>query len=64
MTIRIPKALQRDLQAVSRQDDIPLSELVRQSLRNYLRIRKFRQLRKTVSAYAQRQGILTDDDVL
>jgi len=39
------------------------SDLVRESLRDYLFLRRFRALRARLLAKAQAQGIYSDDDV-
>ncbi len=62
LNIRIPKSLQRELKALSREEKTPLSELVRKSLRNLLRAREFYALRRTGKKYARKQGLITDED--
>lgn len=63
LTIRIPKGLRRELEAVSKKEHLPMSDLVREALRRTLLIHRFRGLRKSVLPYAQAQGFLTDEDV-
>ena len=63
LNVRIPQQVQKELESISRREHVPISDLVRDSLREFLAVRKFRQLRKTVSAYAQKAGFLTDEDV-
>lgn len=63
MTIRIPKELRVELMRVSKTEKIPLSDLVRESIRKYLAIRQFRRLRGKTLPFAESQGLLTDDDV-
>ncbi len=63
LTIRIPDDLRRELQRLSRQQDRPVSEVVRDSLRRYLAAERFRALRKKTLPFAEAQGFLTDDDV-
>jgi hypothetical protein len=41
-----------------------ISELVRDSLRDFLAVRKFRSLSKEVRGHAQKAGFVTDEDVL
>ena len=63
LTIRIPDKLRADLKRISRQQDKPVSDLVRDSMRRYVAIEKFRTLRKKVLPFAEAQGFLTDEDV-
>ena len=63
LTIRIPKPLRRDLERLARSSHQPMSDLVRDSLRQYVAERKFRALREAAIPFAQAQGFLTDEDV-
>ncbi len=63
LTIRIPDKLRADLKRISRQQDKPVSDVVRDSMRRYVAIEKFRTLRKKVLPFAEAQGFLTDEDV-
>ncbi len=63
LTIRIPDELKKDLEEISKIEQKPVSDLVRDSLRRYVAIQRFRQLRNTVLPFAEAQGILTDEDV-
>ena len=63
LTIRIPEDIRRQLQELSRDENKPVSDIVRDSLRRYIAIHQFRKLRQTVLPFAEAQGILTDDDV-
>lgn len=63
LTIRIPDKLRADLKKVSRQQNRPMSDVVRDSLRRYVAIEKFRALRKKVLPFAEAQGFMTDEDV-
>ncbi|HOO73407.1 MAG TPA: ribbon-helix-helix protein, CopG family [Spirochaetota bacterium] len=63
LTIRIPDELKKDLEEISRIEQKPISDLVRESLRRYIAIQRFRQIRNMVLPFAEAQGILTDDDV-
>ena len=63
LTIRIPDKLRADLKRISRQQDKPVSDLVRDSMRRYVAIERFRTLRKKVLPFAEAQGFLTDEDV-
>ena len=63
LTIRIPDKLRAELVKISRQQNKPVSDLVRDSVRRYVAIEKFRALRKKVLPFAEAQGFLTDEDV-
>ena len=51
------------LQELSKDENRPMSDIVRESLRRYLAIYCFRSLRKTTIPFAEAQGILYDEDV-
>jgi predicted transcriptional regulator len=63
ITIRIPDDMKKELEALSKIEDKPLSDLIRDSLKRFIAIRRFRQLRNTVLPFAEASGNLTDDDV-
>ena len=63
LTIRIPETLRRKLDKLSRDKQQPVSDLVRDSLRRYVALERFRELRKGPMPFAEAQGFLTDDDV-
>ena len=63
LTIRIPDKLRADLKRISRQQSKPVSDVVRDSVRRYVTIEKFRSLRKKVLPFAEAQGFITDEDV-
>ena len=63
MTIRLPDDLRKMLERISRQERLPVSDLVRESIRRYTAVYRFRRLRKRVLPFAEAQGLLTDDDV-
>ena len=63
MTIRIPDELREELHEISKAEGKPVSDLVRDSLRRYIAIYRFRKLRNMVLPFAEAQGILTDEDI-
>lgn len=63
LTIRLPEALKLDLEQISRVEKKAVSDIVRESLRRYIAIEKFRSVRKKVLPFAEAQGLLTDDDI-
>lgn len=63
ITIRIPENMREELLEISKDENKPVSDLVRESLRKYIAIQRFRKLRNMVLPFAEAQGILTDEDV-
>ena len=63
LTIRLPEALKSDLDSISRVEKKAVSDIVRESLRRYIAIEKFRSVRRKILPFAEAQGLLTDDDV-
>ncbi len=63
LTIRLPDDLRADLQKLSQEQNKPVSDIVRESIRRYVAVEKFRALRKRVLPFAEAQGFLTDEDV-
>ncbi len=63
INIRIPEGVRAELLALSKEEHVPFSSLVRESLREFLAVRRFRRLRGKVLPRAAAQGLLTDEDV-
>ena len=63
LTIRLLNDLRSDLQKLSQEQNKPVSDIVRESLRRYVAVEKFRTLRKKALPFAEAQGFLTDEDV-
>jgi len=63
LTIRIPDDLREGLLELSRSENKPASDIVRESLKRYLAIHRFRKLRNITLPFAEAQGILSDEDV-
>ena len=63
ITVRIPDGLKSDLQEISESEHKPVSDLVRESIRRFVAVERFRQLRRKALPFAEVQGILTDEDV-
>jgi predicted transcriptional regulator len=63
LTIRLPDDLRADLKKISREQSKPVSDLVRESIRRYIAVERFRALRRKVLPFAEAQGFLTDEDV-
>ena len=63
LTIRIPDDLRKELQDLSKIENKPASDIVRESLKRHLAILRFRLLRNMTLPFAEAQGILSDEDV-
>ena len=63
VTISLPQAIRRELDKVAKAEGLSRSDVLRQSLEDFLFVRRFRQLRQRMMAAAQAQGIFTDEDV-
>jgi predicted transcriptional regulator len=63
LTIRLPDDLRDDLQRLSEEQSKPVSDIVRESIRRYVAVEKFRSLRKKALPFAEAQGYLTDEDI-
>jgi predicted transcriptional regulator len=63
VTISLPQAVRRELDKVAKAEGISRSDVLRQSLEDFLFVRRFRQLRQRMMAAAQAEGVFTDEDV-
>jgi len=63
VTLSLPKDLKDDLDRLVKQEGVSRSDVLRESLRDYLWVRKFRRLRRMGIKRAQAKGIFTDQDV-
>lgn len=63
MTISLPEKIKKELDRTAKAEGVSRSDLVRESLSDYLFVRKFRMLRKTMEPRAAKQGVFTDQDV-
>lgn len=63
ITISVPEEIKAELDKVVKDEGISRSDIVRESLRDYLFMRRFRLLRARMMAKAQAQGVVTDEDV-
>ena len=63
VTISLPQAVRRELDRVAKEEGISRSDVLRQSLEDFLFARRFRRLRQRMMAAAQARGIHTDQDV-
>ncbi|MFM9058397.1 MAG: CopG family ribbon-helix-helix protein [Planctomycetaceae bacterium] len=63
LTIRLPDDLRSELDKISRDENKAVSDIVRESLRRYVAVERFRAIRRKVLPFAEAQGLLTDEDV-
>ena len=63
ITISLPQEMRSELDSLSQSDGISRSDIVRECLRDYMFIRRFRSTRKRLVEKAAQQGIFTDQDV-
>ena len=63
ITVNLPQDIRYALEEALQESKQSPNDVVCQALRNYLFIRKFRQLHEHMSSKAQAQGIYTDEDV-
>ena len=63
LTIRLSDELKKDLERLSRERNQSAGEIVRESLRRYLAVERFRALRARTLPFAEAAGYLTDEDV-
>jgi metal-responsive CopG/Arc/MetJ family transcriptional regulator len=63
VTISLPQAVRRELDKVAKEEGLSRSDVLRQSLEDFLFVRRFRRLRQRMMAAVQAEGIYTDEDV-
>jgi len=63
LSVRISDSMRTQLLEISRTEEKSIGDLVRESLRRYITVQRFRRLRNKVLPFAEAQGILTDEDV-
>ena len=63
LTIRLSDGDRKELEALSRETHMRLSDVARDAIRRYLAVRRFHQACDIVRPYARAKGILTDEDV-
>lgn len=63
ITISVPEQMRSEIERLSQADGVSRSDIVRESLRDYLFVRRFRSMRKSMVSKASANGIYTDQDV-
>jgi len=63
ITVSLPAKLKKELDRVSDVEGLSRSDIVRESVCDYLFVRQFRALRRTMVPKAAERGVYTDQDV-
>ena len=63
IAISLPREIKREVDALSAEEGISRSDLIRQSIKDYLFVHQFRLLRDKMMRKAKAKGIYTDQDV-
>lgn len=63
VSVSLPEEIKDTLDDLSEREGRSRSEVVREALREYLFVRRFRKLRGRMVPEAEAQGIYTDEDV-
>lgn len=63
ISVSLPEEIKTAVDRLSEEENRSRSEVVREALRDYLFVRRFRRLRERMLPLAEDQDIYTDDDV-
>ena len=63
ITVSLPEKVKNEIDRVADLDGLSRSDIVRESVCDYLFVRQFRGLRKSLVPKAAERGIYTDQDV-
>ena len=63
ISISLPEDLKAELDEAVRVEGVSRSDVVREAVREYLFIKRFRALRQELIPYAEAAGVVTDEDV-
>ena len=63
LTLRIPDKLEKQLLDYCREQDIPASDVVLDSLRRFLALQKFRALQRELAPRVKAKGFNTEEDI-
>lgn len=63
LSIRLSQRLQERLAQLSKQEDRPADDIVRDALDRYFSLTELQRLRDRLRPHAEARGILTDDDI-
>lgn len=63
ISVSLPEELKRELDRMKEAEGLSRSDLVREAVREYVFVRRFRSLRRELMPYAEAKGVFTDDEV-
>ena len=63
VTISLPEKMKKALDKVTRSEGLTRSDIIRESLQDYLFLKQFRSLRARMMEKAREQGVYSDKDV-
>lgn len=63
VAVSLPADLTEELDSAAREEGSSRSELVRDALRRYLAVRRFRAARSATLPFAEAAGFISDEDV-
>lgn len=63
ITIRVSDDIDKELTELTKKTKISKNRFVSDALQRYLKIKKFRELRKETKKYAEKQGFYRDEDI-
>jgi len=63
ITVSLPQDVRKELDRVSHAEGVSRSDVVRESVRDYLFSKQFRALRKSMVPKAVKRGVYNDQDV-
>lgn len=63
ISVSLSEEMKRALDSLTEREDRSRSEVVREALRDYLFVRRFRRLRERMIPPAEEKGLFTDEDV-
>lgn len=63
ISVSLPEEIKTALDSLSEAENRSRSEVVREALRDYIFVRRFRRLRGRMIPLAEGKGIFTDEDV-
>jgi predicted transcriptional regulator len=63
LTIRLDRALDRELARIAKRTGKSKSEIAREALKRQVAVARFREARRKILPFAEAQGLLTDEDI-
>ncbi len=63
ISVSLPKGLKKDIDAVVKAEGVSRSDIIRESIRDYIYFAKLRRTREKLILKAQSKGIFSEEDV-